>query len=1251
MAEETIFHQALQKPSGERAAFLEQACADDLALRRRVEALLLAHDNPDSLLEPRVEPTISEPIAGERPGTVIGPYKLLEQIGEGGFGIVYMADQQAPVRRRVALKIIKPGMDTRQVLARFRAELQALSLMDHPNIARVLDAGSTDSGRPYFVMELVRGVPITDYSDQNNLPVHERLDLFVQVCHAVQHAHQKGIIHRDIKPSNVLVTLHDGRPIPKVIDFGVAKAIDRQLTEETLFTRFAEMIGTPLYMSPEQAEMTGLDIDTRADIYSLGVLLYELLTGNTPFDRDRLRRAAFDEIRRIIREEEPPKPSTRISTLGDTRAAVAAHRHADPHRLSQLVRGDLDWIVMKALEKDRTRRYDTASNFAADVLRYLSHQPVEASPPSSVYRFRKFARRNRVAITTVATVLFALVLGTVVSVTQAIRATGAERLAQDRLEQETAAREAEALQRQIAETHRVDAEKMRDKAEANFRQARRAVDDMYTQFAEKWLVNQPQLQPIQREFLQKALRFYAEFAQQANTDPAIRLETARAYHRVSNIHYQLGDSVQAERAGRQALERLEKLANEFPTVPEYRKTLADVLAKVAVVLVETGRHAEAERLGFRALELREKLVADFPTVPEYRHDLAQVLSLKAVWLGAQHRRQEEEKVIRSILAIETSLVAEFPTVAEYRETLANTYLMQASCVRSLGQQKQHSQALHDASAILEKLVAEFPAIPLYRNELAAVYFFLIDGVPPQEAEQTIRKALDLQEKLAADFPAVVAYRYDLFRSHHVLGRMMSRAGRVQEAEKPLRHASMIGTKLVAECPTVSYYRDQLAGVHVALAEVLKRTGRLSEAEDLYRCAVSDYTKVIELNQKNVGAWSARANCFGSLNNWDKAIADDTKAIELDPKNVVVWRQRASCYQRLKQWDKAIADWSKVIELKPDASDAFYNRGNSYNALKQWDKAIADYSKVIELDPKSVWPLFDRASLYRELKQWDRAIADYSKAIELEPKNVAVWRQRASCYGSLKQWDKALDDFTKAVELDPKNSWALGNRANVYSQLKQWDKAIGDHARILELNPKNSWALSNRANIYSQLKQWDKALADFTKAIELDPKNVWALSNRANIYNQLKQWDKAIADYARIVELQPKNAQATNSLAWFLSTSAETRLRDPSRAVELAQKAVELAPAQGMFWNTLGVAHYRAGDWKAASAALKKSDDLLKGNDLSFNAFFLALAHWHLGNKAEARKWYDQAVGWMAKNKPQDEELLRFRAEAEFLKNR
>jgi WD40 repeat protein/tetratricopeptide (TPR) repeat protein len=437
--EKAIFQQALEKETAEeRSAFLDRQCGDDNGLRQRVEELLNSLDNAGSFLDGgAVEPAaivealdMAVPSAGgvitEGPGTVIGRYKLMEQIGEGGFGLVFVAEQQQPVRRRVALKVIKPGMDSRDVIGRFEAERQALALMDHPNIARVLDAGTTDAGRPYFVMELVRGIPITEYCDQVQLSPRDRLELFVPVCRAIQHAHQKGIIHRDVKPSNVLVTLHDGEPVVKVIDFGVAKALNQQLTQKTIYTKFAQMIGTPLYMSPEQAEMSGLDVDTRSDIYYLGVLLYELLTGSTPFDRERLSEAAFDEIRRIIREEEPPKPSTRLSKSGDRLPSLAAQRKTVPAKLSKVMRGELDWIVMKALEKDRRRRYETANGFAADILRYLNDDTVVACPPTAGYRLRKFARRHKTLLATSAMVAAALIAGTTISTWQAVRASHAE---------------------------------------------------------------------------------------------------------------------------------------------------------------------------------------------------------------------------------------------------------------------------------------------------------------------------------------------------------------------------------------------------------------------------------------------------------------------------------------------------------------------------------------------------------------------------------------------------------------------------------------------------------------------------------------------------------------------------------------------------------------------------------------------------------------------------------------------------------
>jgi len=460
---EALFDAVLELASVEqREIYLSRASGDDPQLRREVEELVRAHDRAGGfLLGPADEPIRGSPAAAlpakpdmpanEGPGDKIGPYKLQEKIGEGGCGVVYVAEQTEPVRRRVALKVIKLGMDTRHVVARLEAERQALALMDHPNIAKVLDAGATETGRPYFVMELVRGVKITEFCDQNQLPTQERLKLFIEVCRAVQHAHQKGIIHRDLKPSNILVTVNDGVPVPKVIDFGIAKATQGELTDKTVYTQFQQLIGTPAYMSPEQAEMTSVDIDTRTDIYGLGVLLYELLTGKTPFEAKDLVQAGLDELRRAIREREPLRPSTRLNTLVDAELRTAAKaRQTEPPKLLHLVRGDLDWIVMKCLEKDRARRYDTANGLAMDLQRHLNNEPVVARPPSAAYRCEKLIRRNKLAMGAVAAVAVTLLLGTVVSSWQAIRAVRAER-AQIALRRQSDENARKAREAQVAE--------------------------------------------------------------------------------------------------------------------------------------------------------------------------------------------------------------------------------------------------------------------------------------------------------------------------------------------------------------------------------------------------------------------------------------------------------------------------------------------------------------------------------------------------------------------------------------------------------------------------------------------------------------------------------------------------------------------------------------------------------------------------------------------------------------------------------
>ncbi len=733
--EAQIFADALLVPAGgERARYLDLVCRGDADLRQRIETLILAHESAGAFMAASgtgeaVDHAEASSSGGQvdHPGTRIGRYKLLQQIGEGGCGVVWMAEQEEPVRRRVALKVIKLGMDTKTVIARFEAERQALALMDHPNIARVLDAGATEAGRPFFVMELVPGVPITKYCDQHNLPTTARLGLFAQVCHAVQHAHQKGVIHRDLKPSNILVTLHDGEPMPKVIDFGIAKATQGRLTDHTLFTAFEQFIGTPAYMSPEQAEMSGIDVDTRSDIYSLGVLLYELLTGRQPFDPKTLLRAGLDEIRRIIREVEPVKPSTRLNTLADSdRDSIARQRGTAPAQLSLLLRGDLDWIVMKALEKNRTRRYETANGLAMDIQRHLQNEPVSARPPTTVYRISRLIRRNRLVFAAAGLVILALVAGTVISTAQALRARRAERVAA--AERATALEErARAedllgfmigdLRAQLAKVGRLDVlDSVGDKAMAYFasRKANGLDDSTLARYAKalsqigEIRMDQARYPEAQAAFTEAYDRASALVARHPK-DGDILFERGQAEYWNGFVQWKRGEFAGAADWLKRYHDTCVALVALDPARPEWQSELAYGKHNLAALAKERGEFVAA-RAGFLAeLTTLEKMAASNPSDLEIRFRIADAHS----WLGGVASQQGEftealKQYAAQAAQLERLIFAE-PRTARWRFRLGDTQLYQVDVLLAMGRFADAREKLKTARELLDEVVAHDPS--------------------------------------------------------------------------------------------------------------------------------------------------------------------------------------------------------------------------------------------------------------------------------------------------------------------------------------------------------------------------------------------------------------------------------------------------------------------------------------------------------------------------------------------------------------
>ncbi|MHB0960015.1 MAG: tetratricopeptide repeat protein [Pirellulaceae bacterium] len=1205
MNEQTIFTAAIDRDPAERPAFLDRACGTDQSLRQRVEKLIGLHENAGDFLE--------QPAAGagptydqrppERLGTQIGRYRLLQQIGEGGMGTVFMAEQTQPVQRRVALKIIKVGMDTRQVIARFEAEKQALAIMDHANIARVIDAGTTEQGRPYFVMELVHGVPITQYCDDNRLTPRERLELFMPVCQAIQHAHQKGIIHRDIKPSNVLVTLYDGKPVPKVIDFGVAKATEQKLTERTLFTQYGTMVGTLEYMSPEQAEMNALGVDTRSDIYSLGVLLYELLTGSTPLTQKRLKDTAYTEILRIIKEEDPPKPSTRLSDSREALAAISAQRHTEPAKLSKLMRGELDWIVMKTLEKDRNRRYETANGFAADVQRYLNDEPVQACPPSANYRFRKLARRNKRSLATVG----------VVAVAVLISATALGWSVRDR----------EAREQQIAlETSRrlaVTEEGIRQALD----RATRSRADLNAILKNPGGVQQLLNQPARWELLLKTARGELGQARRltAHADGVLDPEWVHVMDRLER-HFM------SDQADFDLAHRLEKICLDKATWVEgrfdFRKSSDEYRMAFAGLAVLTGDPA-AVAARISSSPIKDQLVASLDDWARVewslgKEDMAErilAVARQAAPDSAWGDRLRQLKVWRDQEAL-GKLVAEAPAARLSPQFLALVGSLLGDANAPLKESwKRQAQAAYPADFWLNYGLAS--DLLQTNPEEAVGYYRVALAVRPgsSAAYNNLGNALDSQQKLPE---AIAAYRkaieidpkHDF--AYNNLGLVLAQQKKLPEAIAAYRKAIELNPR------NLKAYGN--------IASVLKEQHRLDEAIDYLR-------KAIELDPKSTYAYGALGDVFLEQQRLDEATASYRKIVALDPKSACAHNTLGVALDRQGELDEAIACFAEAVKCAPQFALGHSNLGAALEKKGNLDDAVASYRKAIAIDPKFAPAHGGLGLALHRQKKLDEALACYRSAVELDPHFADAHTNLGIALYDQNRLDEAIASYRKAIEIDPLHTNAHYNLANALRDQGNLDEAIAACRKAIVIDPVHRSAYYNLGLILAQQKKLPEAIAAYRKALEIDPEFTHAQEALGN---------------------------ALMNESWDLADSPDLTLRDPQRAVEACREAVELVPQSVNAWQYLGWVQYRAGNWQASIEALEKSCKLQEGGTGDACQWIvMSLAHGQRAHEkklpeqerqqhqAKARLWYEQAVKQIDSWGPGENSLLEaartFRTEA------